>query len=804
MKKDYMAWRQATRLRHSAMNVVFAGAALASVCIAGEVRAQNFPAPTEAQHISVVAGTLTKGLNDLARQTGLQILYDSALASQRSTPGLSGTMSPHEALDLLLAGTGIEARFAGVNQVVLERGSDDRATMEDGGALMLGTITIYGNRSATTLGSTDASVGVVGSEQIRNGQIRSFRDSFRRLGNVMDGDWTDNGFIIRGVNSEGLVPGGAPLASLYVDGVQQTSHGTRRGARTLWDVEQVEVYRGPQSTLSGRAAMAGALYIKTKDPVFDKEAEVSGTAGSNGLRGSAFMLNTPLVDDQVALRFSGVFEKSENDIKYPTFSGFKHLDDFTTDTTYQIRAKLLIEPSDLPSTRALLSYSFSHDDPYVRDIGGPGLGFDFDDKRGDFTIPAYVEHRPTDVHNLGLEITHDLTNALRFTSMTAFSYSDTQRKSPNYRSPGEVNTYHGYYRDHLASQEFRFNYEDERLSWVAGLYAAYEHEDNYYDRTIYDFRNQVQRNDTSSENYAVFGEATYEVAPTFRVTLGGRLDYTRQDISQYLERTEPLGGVTTVRTDYSTDFDEWNFVPKIAIAKDFGRSHTAGLSFSTGFRTGGASYDTLSQSAYTYDPERARTMELFYKGSFLEDRLTLNANLFHTRFEDQQVQMQLDPADLLSRKIVNAASSESWGFEIEPTYRPNEQFDAFLSIGYVNTEFKDFEDASYGDLSGMSFPEAPDWSVGMGANYRFKDGFYVGADAKYTSDYLARLGSLPHDYIDSRWLVNLQAGYRTERWELNAFVENALDETYFVYNDNDTAATLGEGRRFGVNLSARF
>ncbi len=804
MTQNTEAWRNAARVRKTSVKPTMAAAILASICLATDAPAQSFPATADAQKISVGAGTLTQGLNDLARQTGLQILFDPALASRTSTPGVSGTMSPHAALDLLLSGTGLEPRFAGANQVVLERKPDEGAATVQDGAVNLGTITIYGNRSATTLGSTDASVGVVGSDQIRDGQIRSFRDSFRRLGNVIDGDWTDNGFIIRGVNSEGLVPGGAPLASLYVDGVQQTSQGTRRGARSLWDVEQVEVYRGPQSTLSGRAAMAGALYIKTKDPVFEKEGEISGTIGSNGLRGTAFMLNTPLKNDQVALRFSGVFERSENDIEYPTFSSFTHLDDFTTDTNYQIRAKLLFEPEASPSTRALLSYSFSHDDPYVRDIGGPGLGFDFDDERGDFTIPAYVEHRPTDVHNLGLEVTHDLTNALRFTSMTAFSYSDTQRRSPNYQTPGEINTYHGHYRNLLASQEFRLNYEDERLTWVAGLYAAYEHEDNFYDRTIYDYRNQVQRNESSSENYAIFGEATYEVIPTVNVTLGGRLDYTRQDIRQYLERTEPLGGVTTVRTDFSTSFDEWNFVPKVGIAKDFGQTHTAGLTYSTGFRTGGASFDSINQTPYTYDPEKAQTVELYYKGAFLEDRLSLNANLFHTRFEDQQVQMQIDPSDLLSRQIVNAASSESWGFEIEPTYRPNDRLDAFLSIGYVKTEFKEFTHATYGDLSGMPFPEAPEWTIGMGANYRLGNGFFVGADAKYTSDYLARLGALPHDYLDSRWLVNLQAGYRAEDWELNAFVENAFDERYFVYNDNDNAATLGEGRRFGVTLSAKF
>ena len=63
---------------------------------------------------------------------------------------------------------------------------------------------------------------------------------------------------------------------------------------------------------------------------------------------------------------------------------------------------------------------------------------------------------------------------------------------------------------------------------------------------------------------------------------------------------------------------------------------------------------------------------------------------------------------------------------------------------------------------------------------------------------------LPHDVIDPRTIVNLQAGYRTEHWEINAFAENLLDEEYFTYNDNDIAATLGDRRSFGVNLKAKF
>ena len=791
---------------------------------AGTILAVNWTSPASAQNaapgqmaqqsISIPAGPLTPALNRLAAQAGLQILFEAELAQGKTTRGAAGNLTPEEALDAVLAGTGISGRFAGKTQVVLSINTasigEDTAEAGNGSATELEAITIYGARNATTLASTSSSIGIITAEQIDDSHIQSFRDGFRRLANVMDADWVDGGFIIRGVNSEGLVPGGAPLATLYVDGVQQTVRGARRGARGLFDVEQVEVYRGPQSTLSGRAAMSGAIYIKTKDPVFEREAELSGTIGTGNLYGGAFMVNTPLVDDQIAVRIAGEIQRSKNDINYPTFTGYDGYDEFTHDLNYQIRGKVLFEPAEMPETRALLSYSFSHDDPYVRDIGGPAgsMGFSFDEERGDYQIPAYIETRPTDVHNIGLEVTHDFSNELKLTSLSAFSYSDTERRSPNYGTAGEINTYHGYYKEWIGSQELRLNYEGDKWNWVGGVYLSYEDEKNFYDRTIplsaTINRNQVQHNTQKSFNAALFGEATYEFIPTWKVTVGGRLDYTEQDITQHLVRTQPLGGKTSVLTDYGASFDEVNFVPKIGLSKELTETQTIGVTYSQGFRTGGASYDSLNRTAYTYDPETASTYEIFYKGTFLDDRLALNSNVFFTRYSDQQVQMQLDPTDPLTRRILNAASSEAWGFEIEPSFKVTDNLETFVSLGYVHTEFKDFNDLTYGNLSGLPFPEAPEWSLGLGARYTFDNGVFVGADAKYTSSYMARLGSLPHDFLDSRWIVNMQAGYKTEGWEVNAFAQNLLDEKYFVYNDNNIAASLGERRSFGLNLKVKF
>ena len=367
---------------------------------------------------------------------------------------------------------------------------------------------------------------------------------------MLDADWNDAGFIIRGVNSEGFVPGGAPLASVYIDGVQQTVYGARRGARGLWDVEQMEVYRGPQSTLSGRAALAGAIYIKTKDPTFEREAAASLTVGNQERVGTALMFNTPLVDDQLAFRFAGEFARSVTDINYPLYEPFDRYDDFTTDSFYNLRGKLLFQPSEMPETRALLSYSFAHDAPTLDDIAGPGLGFNFDERRGDFNDPVFSEARSTDVHNVGLEITHDLSDALRLTSMTGFTHSFLDRPSINEGTPGETNVLFGDRTDLLGTQELRLNYEGDAWKWVAGLYGSYEELDSQFDRTSFDFRNDISRSTQETTNVAAFGEITYEFVPTWKATVGGRIDYTSAGFDGILRsvRSRLAARPTSLRT----------------------------------------------------------------------------------------------------------------------------------------------------------------------------------------------------------------------------------------------------------------
>jgi len=762
--------------------------------------AQDAAAQATKQSISVQPGPLTPALNSLAAQTGLQILFDASVAEGKSTRGVNGALTPEQALRGVLAGTGVDARFAGSDRVVLQNGPIITDAIPDG-SMQLEAITIYGARNATTLGGTTSSVAIVNSETLVDSQIRTTPETFRRMANVHDSATVNAGFVIRGMSSEGLVPSGGPAGSVYVDGILQTRYNARFGARNLWDVEQVEVYRGPQSTLSGRAAMVGAIYIKSKDPTFEKEAELSGTVGSDRLAGTAFMVNTPLVEDQIALRISGAFERSRAQPSYSDFEIYDNYDALTTDISGVLRAKMLITPSELPDTRAVLTYSYSKDRPNDALVG-------LYTGRGDFNNSpvTYTEYRWTEAHNLGLEVTHEISDTLRLTSQTGYQYGINNRRSIDYGTEGVINGITGEDDNSIFTQELRLNYEADRWKWVAGVYGSHEVWDGATDIVAFDFYQQSDTQHRRTSNLAVFGEATYEFAPTWFATLGGRLDYLKDRDHQknYFGPIDP----SPVLTGDPSSLSELNFVPKVGLSKEFGDNQMVGLTYTKGFRSGGSYFDRVTGELGTYDPEYSQNVELSYKGRIIDDRLTLNANLFYTKYDDQQVEIRPDPTIPGYRITSNAATSRAWGFEIEPSFEVTNQFTAFASIGYLNTEFINFNHAALTQpQDGKSFPEAPEWSAAFGGRYDFENGIFVGADAKYTTSYNSRFGTNGMYKIDPRFIANAQAGFKKDNWEVIAFVENLTDKKYFTILDPDYSLPFGQAgksRAFGLNVRAKF
>lgn len=814
---------------HKVRKHILNGAAAIALGVAASVVAfQPAHAQARAQasrSFNIPAGSLGSAIARLGRQADVMVTVEPALVRGRRTPGLRGSYTPEQALNALLANSGLVARadgqggflvaVASATPIPVAARSSKRvavatAPRELPAAQDAEAIVVYGARETATLDKVASSVGIVTGKDIEQGQIRNTQETFRRLGNVMDSAFTNSGFVIRGISSEGFTPAGAPTGSLYVDGVLQTRYGARFGARNLWDTEQVEVYRGPQSTLSGRAATAGAIYIKTKDPTFEREVEVSAMVGNRDLRGGAVMVNMPLIDDQLSVRVAGVYQVQDTDVSYPRYADYNNLDDFKTELSGTIRAKALLTPSSMPDTRAVLSYSYSDDRPNERLIF-ENSAFTLEDRRGDgynlygMFFDTYAEFREIKVHNAGLEITHDLSRALRFTSQTGYTDGTTTRRSIDAGEPGSADGMRGSVADRMVSQELRLNYQGDRWTWVAGVFGSHQKFDSYLSTVSTPFYTNLDETFIrETRNAALFGEVTYTILPTWHLTIGGRLDYLQEETTEASDSI--LFGAPQISSNYNK-FDETNAVPRVGIAKDLPNQDRVGFTYSQGFRTGGFYLDRDTGENVYYGPEAVTNYELFYKGQMLDGRLTLNANVFFTEYSDQQVEIAPDSLRPGYTITLNAASSRSWGVEIEPTLRVAENFSLFASLGYLNTKFKDFNTASFGDMSGDQFPDAPELSIAFGGRYTFLNGLFVGGDAKYTTEYTARFGEGTPDKIASRIIANAQAGFKRGNWEITAFAENLFNKKYLTFADRDAASIYGQAgprRTYGVNLKTKF
>ncbi|AFJ01369.1 TonB-dependent receptor [Methylophaga frappieri] len=753
---------------------------------------------TTQQHFNITPGPLVQVLTEFSGVAEIYFVGASSLAADKTSAGVSGNHTIQTALIEILSGTGLQAERNNQGRYVLRRAPEQIALPT---LAVMGRL--YGAKETTSLADSSASVGIIDEKAIDYGQISYLPQAMRRLANVEKGATNNTGLVVRGMNFEGFSPAGAPMGSIYVDGILQSRYNSRFGARNLWDVEQVELYRGPQTTLSGRAATAGAIYLKTKDPTFDKSVSLSATTGNKDLKGGGFVVNTPLSEKHgIAFRVSGIYEENETEVRYPSYGDFANYDDFRTELSGAFRAKLLIEPDTLPDTRIMLTYGYSKDRPNER-LVGPDIN-----DRGDFyQFSTFAEYREIDVHNTGLEVTHALSPSLTLTSQTGLSHGTTDRESIDNGTRNLVNAFYGTYDDTLLSQEIRLNYEQDEWRWVAGIFGSYEDQDSAFFARLTEWGiEQEQFYDRKTTNLAIFGEATYQFMPAWKVTFGGRLDYLKEKTDE----TDILAfiGAGASSSVNSADISEVNFVPKVGISREFGEDHIAGFTFSRGFRTGGFYVETSTGKAETYDPEYANNYEFYYKGLFLDQRLRLNANVFYTEYKDQQVETYPDPSTPTGTIVSNAASSYVIGFELEPSFQVNEALSVFASLGYLHTEFQDFNHSIYGDLSGERFPEASEWSVAFGGLYEFNNGFYVSSDAKYLSAYNSRFSTNPPlDKMSSRFLVNLQAGIRRDNWQVNLFAENLFDKHYYTMTELQGSPVFGQvgpSRLVGINVKINF
>ena len=563
----------------------------------------------------------------------------------------------------------------------------------------------------------------------------------------------------------------------------------------LFDVERVEILRGPQATLYGRNSESGVINIVLKEPDNTPRHRVMTELGNYNTVRMGGSSSGPIVDDTLFYNLS-LLGKTTNGYVENTF---RDDDDVAGEESLFGRGTLRWTPSkawdislDLDGTKRNLGISA------MRFEDGPNQTprHEVRANEGDRARENALGQSARIKYNWpSVELT-SITSHRTFDRDHLFDFDRTPLSLGNSQMDTEMDSW---------SQEFRVSSKDEnRLSWLVGLYGRHETIDAGIDfNHVNPLMASKRKGDSEDNGYAGFGQTTYEIIEGLRLTGGLRLDVSRNSGKHtYTPNTGPVS--------YEKDINNTEWLPMASLAYDFTPRFTAYTTVSKGFLAGGFNFfSATSADSFAYDPEHSVNYEAGIKTNWLDNTLTFNTTIFYTEITDKQVREEVPGAGLGVWKFTNAADAHTQGIELEAQYRPIPELQLIAGFGYADAEVDKWNTTVAGnpvDYSGNKLPWAPEYTYTLSAEYNHQSGFFVLADLLGTGEqYFDAANTLKDDGYQT---VNLRVGYQAEDIEIALWCDNFLDEAY-ANKKVKTGAGLtmvedGAPRTFGLTFNWRF
>ncbi|AFJ02545.1 TonB-dependent receptor [Methylophaga frappieri] len=673
----------------------------------------------------------------------------------------------------------------------------------------LSPVIVTGQKIERTQMETVSSVRVVDSEELENG---TRNDNLYELIEMLPNVTNTSGFnslAIRGIANAGPTgaDNGASTIGIYIDNGLLTARSIQDNAISTWDLESVEVLRGPQSTTSGRNSLAGEIRLKTKDPEFSSNGAVKAAYGEDNTYQTAIMQTGPITDN-LAYRVTGDYQSTDGYVDNDILDD----DDFNRNHNANMRGKLLyLLPSDGEVMLTLNHNRFKeHGDAAIDD-----------NRSGRESRLNYPSRWRTESTTASLDIIQPLTDTLTFESRTGYVYSDFERDSDFDGSPGDGLLVQET-DEYKFNQEFLLQYEKNRLRSVTGLFLAKGRLDDAYTTANVGldpgigFPILLNSSNFTEEEYktaALFTDIDFQLTDKLTLLAGLRADYEKResDVRTTIERAATYGpfdptidaGLAALIGPGQQSGDEsyFNLLPKLGFNYMWSDTLSTGFVVQRGYRPGGVSTNPIRGQVQAYDEEFTTHYEASLRSLHLNNRLNFNVNVFFTDWKDQQV--TIAPAGAihpLDRFVVNAGESHLYGFEIEGKFAVNRRWDVFGGIGYSKTEFDKFENNGI-DYKGEEFQYARNWTANLASTYRFDSGWFVNGNISYASEGEESLGT-PNTELDAYALVNLKIGYEQDQWGAYLYANNLFDKDYrterTASNSQYGSAVYGDPRVIGV------
>ena len=644
-------------------------------------------------------------------------------------------------------------------------------------------IIVLGEKTERSLKDVTSSITVLTQEELDTMRYKSVHEAIAETPNVvaLSGALPD----IRGVSGNGAaggfnsITGGAKgRVVTLVDGIAQPFVADLGGDSGIWDMQQIEIYRGPQSTSNGRNSMAGSIYIKTNDPTEQWEAKVrAGYRNQDRYIDTAGVISGPIVEDTLSFRFSAQHVDADTISTPQPYADNPAPFDLDALKTTNLRAKLLWTPNDD------LAVKLTHTDN--NEQGNSGRTFykgdpDSTDKHQRFLFRD-IE---TDVSTTSIETDYNFTDALSLEVLVAvmdyrWGY-DSYEPVPEAQQQlifDEKNT--------TLDAKLNIGQSSDTLKGFIGL-AYFER-----DQDINSTGSDLYTGDDSSKSSALYGEINLALTDRFSITAGARLERESQ------RRHFVYGPI-----DAALDKSNTILLPKLVLAYELTAETTIALSARQGYNAAGGALNYTAQQYYYYDEEKVNTFEFSSRSTLAGGDVFINANLFYNEYDGFQALSS-------TRFIANLDKVSSYGAELAINANVTEQLEVNAALGLLKTNI-DSAGSNYPTVEGNKLNSAPSVTTNLGARYWFTDRFHIGAFASYTGEYYGDFenteGRIAGDYS----LLRFTAGYTHDSWIVSAFINNALDETAVLSKDPASRFypegyyTIADPRNVGISVSYTF
>jgi outer membrane receptor protein involved in Fe transport len=663
----------------------------------------------------------------------------------------------------------------------------------------------YRERAASEL---PAIISILDQQTINEAAVQHFEELIQLVPNL---NWSGDGhraryFQIRGVGELAQYQGAPnPSVGFMVDDIDFSGIGT---IATLFDIDHIEVLRGPQGTRYGANALAGLIYMRSTDPGESFEGRLQLTAADDDAFGGGIAVGGPIGEKGAGYRLSAHHYQS---------NGFRTNSYLGTDDT---------NGRDETSLRGRLEWSAGNNWSFRL----TGMYADMDDGYDAFAIDnslTVLSDKPGKdaQRSVGASLGIDWDGSSKYQITSVGSIADSEIDFSFDADWGNDDAWAPVLYDFVSRndrQRMTLNREIRVISkeagrifggstdWLFGVYINRLDEDlstinqgEYFDPgfNFADSLDERLDSEFTATSGAVFGQLEFNVGEAGRLSIGARIE--RREVDYYdsnglsLEPSENMYGGEIIYTH------------------KFSNEFTGFASLSRGYKGGGFNLGFVPPGRREFDQESMWNVETGVRASLADDRLLVSGSLFYHLREDQQVEtsFQLNPNDPASFVFFtdNAAKGKTVGLEADVRWQATVALELFANVGLLDAEFDEFVTPQV-DASGRDQAHAPNYTYAVGGVYRHGSGWFARVDVSGKDAFYF---DVSHDQVSEAYSVtNARLGFETNNWTAQLWLRNAFDERFAVrgfFFGNEPPLfppTLyirqGDPRQVGVTVDRRF